>query len=148
MISVEEARERILAALRPTSSEIVALANAWGRVTAVPVLARLTQPPADVSAMDGYALRAADGTLGATLHVIGPLRPAIPSRAASAPARPCACSPAASSRQGADAILLQEDATAAATKSGSTRQSSPVATSVAPARILPPAILWCRLDGA
>jgi molybdopterin molybdotransferase len=71
MISVEEARERILAALQPTPGEIVALANAWGRVTAAPVIARLTQPPSDVSAMDGYALRAADGTLGASLQVIG-----------------------------------------------------------------------------
>ena len=56
---------------QPTPAEIVALADAWGRVTAAPVLARLTQPPADVSAMDGYALRAADGTSGAMLHVIG-----------------------------------------------------------------------------
>ena len=71
MISVEEARERILADLHPTPAEIVALADAWGRVTAAPVIARLTQPPADVSAMDGYALRAADGTLGAALQVIG-----------------------------------------------------------------------------
>ena len=71
MISVDEARERILADLHPTPAEIVALADAWGRVTAVPVMARLTQPPADVSAMDGYALRAADGTLGAVLQVIG-----------------------------------------------------------------------------
>ena len=71
MISVEEARERILADLHPTPAEIVALADAWGRVTATPVIARLTQPPADVSAMDGYALRAADGSLGAMLHVIG-----------------------------------------------------------------------------
>ena len=46
MISVEEARERILADLRPTPAEIVALADAWGRVTAAPVIARLTQPPA------------------------------------------------------------------------------------------------------
>src|SRR6202012_2718891 len=71
MISVEEARARILAPLRPTPSEIVALADAWNRVTAAPVIARLTQPPADVSAMDGYALRASDGSLGAILHVIG-----------------------------------------------------------------------------
>ena len=33
MISVEEARGRILAALRPTPAEVVALAEAWGRVT-------------------------------------------------------------------------------------------------------------------
>src|SRR3954469_15551969 len=71
MISVEEARERVLAALNPTPGEVMALANAWGRVTTAPVIARLTQPPADVSAMDGYALRAADGSLGATLEVIG-----------------------------------------------------------------------------
>src|SRR6185312_8144483 len=64
MISVEAARERILADLHPTPAEVVALAEAWGRVTAAPVLARLTQPPADVSAMDGYALRAPDGILG------------------------------------------------------------------------------------
>ncbi len=55
MLSVEAARVRILAALRPTPAEIVALAETWDRVTAAPVLARLTQPPADVSAMDGYA---------------------------------------------------------------------------------------------
>ena len=71
MISVEEARARILAELHPTPAEIVALAEAWGRITAAPVVARLTQPPVDVSAMDGYALRAADGTLSAVLHVVG-----------------------------------------------------------------------------
>src|SRR6516225_8057379 len=71
MISVEEARERVLAELHPTPAEIVALAQAWARVTAVPVIARLTQPPVDVSAMDGYALRSDDAIAGATLHVIG-----------------------------------------------------------------------------
>ena len=71
MLSVEQARIRIVAPLRPTQAEVVALAEAWGRVTAAPVVARLTQPPADVSAMDGYALRAADGLPGAVLQVIG-----------------------------------------------------------------------------
>src|SRR5580698_954015 len=71
MITVDEARGRILAGLSAMPAEIVALANAWSRVTAEPVLARLTQPPSDVSAMDGYALRAVDGNLGATLKVIG-----------------------------------------------------------------------------
>ena len=78
----------------------MALADAWSRVTAAPVIARLTQPPADVSAMDGYALRAADGTLGAdAARSSAPPRPAIRSRARSARARPCACSPAASSHR-------------------------------------------------
>ncbi len=63
MIPVEEARARILAGIAATSPEVVPLAAAWGRVLAAPVLARLTQPPRDVSAMDGYALRAADGLI-------------------------------------------------------------------------------------
>ena len=71
MISVDEARDRILAGLHPMPTEVVALANGWNRVTAEPVIARLTQPPSDVSAMDGYALRAADGGLHAALRVVG-----------------------------------------------------------------------------
>jgi molybdopterin molybdotransferase len=71
VISVEEARARILAPLRATGAETVSLAQAWDRVLARPVMARLTQPPADVSAMDGYALRAGDGAAGRVLEVIG-----------------------------------------------------------------------------
>jgi molybdopterin molybdotransferase len=71
MISVDEARARILANLRPTPPEVVALSEALGRVTSAPVLARVTQPPHAVSAMDGYALRQADGIKGRALRVIG-----------------------------------------------------------------------------
>lgn len=71
MLPVQEARARIVAGMRPTQGEIVALPDAWGRVTSSAVLARLTQPPSDVSAMDGYALRAADGVAGAVLQVVG-----------------------------------------------------------------------------
>lgn len=71
MISVAEARSRILAGLRPVPTEIVALSDGWGRVPAQPVRARRAQPPADVSSMDGYALRAADGVDGAVLRVVG-----------------------------------------------------------------------------
>ncbi|HET9146450.1 MAG TPA: molybdopterin molybdenumtransferase MoeA, partial [Acetobacteraceae bacterium] len=46
MLSVEEARARILAMLAPTGPEVVALAEAAGRVLAAPVAARVTQPPA------------------------------------------------------------------------------------------------------
>ena len=98
MISVEEARGRILDALRPTPAEVVALADAWNRVTAQAVVARLTQPPADVSAMDGYALRAADGALQARLRVIGAAPAGHPFDGRSAPGKRCACSPAAWSR--------------------------------------------------
>ena len=81
MISLEQARARILAPLRATAAEVVALSEAWGRVAAVPVRARLTQPPRDVSAMDGFALCAADGRLGAVLRVVGSA-PAAPSATA------------------------------------------------------------------
>ena len=71
LISVDEARGRVLVALRPTATEIVPLAHAWRRVTATDVVARLTQPPHDVSAMDGYAADAASAPRGAVLRVVG-----------------------------------------------------------------------------
>src|SRR6185437_6177286 len=111
MISVEEARERILADLHPTPGEIVALANAWGRVTAQPIAARLTQPPADVSAMDGYALRAADGSLGARLSVIGAAPAGHPFEGTVGPGQAVRLFTGSVVPSGADGILLQEDAT-------------------------------------
>lgn len=60
MISVAEARARILSGFAPLPAETVALPDALGRVLAEPVVARLTQPPFDASAMDGWAVRAAD----------------------------------------------------------------------------------------
>ncbi|MBN9564258.1 MAG: molybdopterin molybdotransferase MoeA [Alphaproteobacteria bacterium] len=111
MISVEEARARILSGLRPTPAEIVALANAWGRVTAGAVRARLTQPPADVSAMDGYALRAADGGLGARLRLIGTAPAGHPFAGALGPGEAVRIFTGSIVPAGADGILLQEDAT-------------------------------------
>jgi len=113
MISVEEARERILANLHPTPAEIVALADGWGRVTAIPVVARLTQPPADFSAMDGYALRAADGTRDAVLRVIGTAPAGHPFAGAIGPGEAVRLFTGSVVPKGADAILLQEDAAAA-----------------------------------
>jgi molybdopterin molybdotransferase len=60
MISVADATARILGAMRPTGTETIPLAAGGSRVLAAPVIARLDQPPGDVSAMDGYALRAGD----------------------------------------------------------------------------------------
>jgi molybdopterin molybdotransferase len=111
MISVEEARGRILDALRPTPPEVVALADAWNRVTAEPITARLTQPPADVSAMDGYALRAADGALNASLRVIGGAPAGHPFDGHVGPGQAVRLFTGSVVPSGADAILLQEDAT-------------------------------------
>jgi len=62
MISVAAAKQRILDAFLPLGAEQVPLDAALGRVLASPVMARVTQPPNAVSAMDGYAIRAADAT--------------------------------------------------------------------------------------
>ena len=51
----------------PTTHEILALADLDGRVLAEDILATLDLPPADNSAMDGYALRAADATAAGTV---------------------------------------------------------------------------------
>lgn len=61
MLSVDEARERIIAGARTTGSELVPLLAAAGRVpVAFAVAAALDVPPFDNSAMDGFAVRAAD----------------------------------------------------------------------------------------
>ncbi len=60
LLPVEEALQRILAALVPLPAELVPVSQALGRVTAEPIRARRTQPPVAVSAMDGYAVRATD----------------------------------------------------------------------------------------
>ena len=60
MIPVAEAITRITGAFKPLAAESVALDEACGRVLAKNVISRTTQPPFDVSAMDGYAVRASD----------------------------------------------------------------------------------------
>jgi molybdopterin molybdotransferase len=110
MISVDEARDRILAGLHPMPTEVVALANAWNRVTAEPVIARLTQPPSDVSAMDGYALREADGRLHASLRIVGAAPAGHPFDGAVGPGQAVRLFTGSVVPAGADAVLLQEDA--------------------------------------
>ena len=113
LLPVEVARARILASLTPTAAETITLPEAAGRVLARPVLARLTQPPADVSAMDGYALRAADGVLGARLAVIGAAPAGHPFTGSVGPGQAVRIFTGGFLPEGADAILLQEDAEAA-----------------------------------
>lgn len=113
LLPVEEARARILASLTPTAAETIAIPEAAGRVLARPVLARLTQPPADVSAMDGYALRAADGVMGARLAVIGAAPAGHPFAGSVDPGQAVRIFTGGFIPEGADSILLQEDAEAA-----------------------------------
>jgi molybdopterin molybdotransferase len=113
MISVDEARAQIIAGLQPGGTETVPLAQAHGRVLAVPVAARLTQPPADVSAMDGYAVRAAEALQGATLTMIGAAPAGHPFEGHVGPGQTVRLFTGSFVPEGADTILLQEDATAA-----------------------------------
>jgi molybdopterin molybdotransferase len=69
---VAEALARVLAGAKPLPAEPAALTEAYGRVLAADIAALRTQPPADVSAMDGYAVRAADvAQVPVTLRIVG-----------------------------------------------------------------------------
>jgi len=71
-LSVAEALTRVTRGLAPLETERVDLKHACGRVLAEDVAAILTQPPFDASAMDGYAVRAADvAALPVTLRLAG-----------------------------------------------------------------------------
>lgn len=114
VLSVAEARARILAPLRPTPAEIVALSDAWGRVTAAALTARLTMPPAAVSSMDGYALRAADGQLGAVLQVVGSAPAGHPYAGQAGPGQAVRLFTGSVVPPGADSVIIQEDVRAEA----------------------------------
>ncbi|MBX9752362.1 MAG: molybdopterin molybdotransferase MoeA [Roseococcus sp.] len=112
MIKLDEARQRILDGMRPTGPETVALAAGWNRVLARPVVSRLTQPPADVSAMDGYAVRAADTVAGARLSVTGAAPAGRPFLGEVMPGAAVRIFTGGFVPAGADAILIQENARA------------------------------------
>ena len=72
LLSIADALAQVLEGARPLRAEQVPLAAAHGRVLTEDLTAKRTQPPADVSAMDGYAVRAEDvAQVPATLKMIG-----------------------------------------------------------------------------
>src|SRR5687767_13300593 len=60
LLSIDDALARVLARARPLAAETVPVASAAGRVLAEDVAARVDLPPFASSAMDGFAVRAAD----------------------------------------------------------------------------------------
>ncbi|MET0313316.1 MAG: gephyrin-like molybdotransferase Glp [Hansschlegelia sp.] len=111
LLPVEEARARILAGLNPLPTETVRLADALGRTLSQPLAARRTQPPWECSAMDGYAVRAADASApGATLHVVGEAAAGRGYAGRIGPGEAARIFTGAPIPEGADAILMQEDA--------------------------------------
>jgi len=71
LLSVEAALARVLDGAQTLPAENVPVGDAHGRVLAAPLAALRTQPPADVSSMDGYAARSADLASPATLKLAG-----------------------------------------------------------------------------
>lgn len=108
LLPVEDAQALLLDPVAPLAARMLPLAAAAGRILADDLSARLDQPPADMSAMDGYALRAAD--LPGPLAVVGE------AAAGHGHPRPLGAGEAvriftgAPLPVGADAVLIQEEA--------------------------------------
>ncbi len=112
MLSVAEAKQRILADLPVMPVVQVGLNEALGRVLGEDLAARTTQPPLAMSAMDGYAVRAQDiATVPVTLDIIEEIA------AGHTASKPVASGQAARIFTGAplpagtDTIIIQEDTT-------------------------------------
>lgn len=110
LLSVEEALSRLLADAAPLEAETVAIAEAGERVLAAPLKALRTQPPFPASAMDGYAVRAADLAVGARLSVIGEAPAGAPFDGGIAPGEALRIFTGGAVPDGADTILIQENA--------------------------------------
>ena len=107
MLELEEAQARILQGVTPLGAERVALDLAVGRVLAEELVSAVDLPAFDHSAMDGYAVRVADGV--GERDVVGESRaggelPALPPGAA------MRIFTGARVPAGADAVIMQEDA--------------------------------------
>lgn len=109
MISVDEALARILARARPLGTETVTIAEAGGRVLAAPLVAAVDNPPFDASAMDGYAVRAAEATPGATLRLAGAAQAGAPFAGECGSGQCVRIFTGAPVPAGADAVVMQEN---------------------------------------
>ncbi len=111
LLSVAEALERVTRDLTPLETERVTLDRGRGRVLAEDLAARLTQPPFDASAMDGYAVRAADmAALPATLKLVGQAAAGAGYRGSVGRGEAVRIFTGAPVPDGADTIVIQENA--------------------------------------
>lgn len=106
MIPVAEAQARVLQAIAPLGAEDVPLDACGGRVLARSVFARVTHPPADVSAMDGYAVHLSDRR---SYRVIGESAAGSGFHTAFGDGEAVRIFTGAPVPPGADSIILQED---------------------------------------
>lgn len=111
MIPLSEARARILAAAKLLPAEQVPITQGLGRVLAADVVARVTHPPAAVSAMDGWAVRTADiGRFPVTLTRIGEAPAGRPFVGTVGPGQAVRIFTGGALPDGADTVVVQEDA--------------------------------------
>ncbi|HEX8058918.1 MAG TPA: molybdopterin molybdotransferase MoeA [Novosphingobium sp.] len=106
-LPLEEAQARLLALATPLPIEHVDIEGALGRYLAQPVGARRTQPAADLSAMDGYAM--ASGDLAGPWRVIGESAAGHPFVGEVSPGTAVRISTGAVMPAGAGVVVLQED---------------------------------------
>ena len=110
MIPVAEAITRILAGVGPLPAEMAPLGDGLGRVLAEDLASRRTQPPAAVSAMDGYAVRAADAAGAPTeLRIVAEIAAGGAWAGCVGPGEAARIFTGAPVPAGADAIVIQED---------------------------------------
>lgn len=110
LMTVAQARARILDGVQPLPGESVSIYEANGRVLAQGLKANLTQPPFDASAMDGYAVRAADvATTPVSLKVIGVSAAGHGFCGTVGPGEAVRIFTGAPLPEGADTIVIQED---------------------------------------
>jgi molybdopterin molybdotransferase len=113
--SIHEALELMLPSFCPLPAQPVPLAEALGRVLASDAVAHFDLPEFDNSAMDGYALRAADATaVGCRLPVHGEARAGAPPPAPLPPGHAMRIFTGAPLPAGADSVVMQEDTVRAA----------------------------------
>ena len=103
LISIDEARERVLAEVRPLDTEHVP--PALGRVLAESAVAREDLPPFDASAMDGFAVPAGEA---GSLRIAGESRAGAPSSSPLAPGTACRISTGAVVPEGTHAVVPVE----------------------------------------
>ena len=110
LMPVADALSAILAGAEPLPEEMVALDAAYHRVLARDIAARRTQPPQAMSAMDGYAVRAADASdLTARLKVIGEVAAGRPFERKVGASEAVRIFTGGVIPDGADAVIIQED---------------------------------------
>src|SRR5690349_15981777 len=110
LLPVAEALEKILAGAAPLPVVEMPLSEAQGRVLARDLVAKRTQPPAAVSAMDGYAVRGADvAKVPATLDVIAEVAAGRPFGGEIGPGQGTRIFTGGVMPKGADTVVIQEN---------------------------------------